>query len=650
MSKTSSVPDHCRQYALSDPLDSDYQSSCDDHTHQDICDRCEELTTVLQKIEEAISKMPAHSVSEDTTQELLFVFDQAKNNILAWKAHLLRSVNQDEARLDVLDALDESSVLLVQDWAMKFLPRKYRESQSDWFGKRGLSWHITVATRRQSPDQGFEMMTFAHVFKSCSQDSLTVQAIMSDVLGKLKEMMPTLRFVYYRQDNAGCYRSGNTILGAVKAGEACGITVRRLDFSDPQGGKGACDRKAATIKAHIKVHLNEGHDVETASQMVDAMQSSGGVPGLSVRLCDHVVSSPVLQIKLDGVSTIANVEYSDTFIRVWKAYGMGPGKKISFSKLNLPADLQTASLSTRCSAEEISAQFCAVKSRRTASNPSASEGGVQGIPCTTGSGLYPCPEEGCTKSYQRFSSLQNHLDCGKHVRSLEQESMIDKAVRGYAARLEGQFAGVPQFGDRARAGREDQSTTQKTTVSMGWALKSSQGGKTRFSDKQRDYLTSQFQIGEETGLKASPAQVSRLMMTAKDASGNRMFSSSEFLTVQQITSFFSRLASKRSLAGHLDIQAAADDEDVEAEVNEAAFQELSDCVMANILPTHPICYDSFNLCQLMSKSKLSTLAVKLLKEICDHYGIATEDITSRRKVPYIERLEGFLKQCDCCRT
>ena len=104
------------------------------------------------------------------------------------------------------------------------------------------------------------------------------------------------------------------------------------------------------------------------------------------------------------------------------------------------------------------------------------------------------------------------------------------------------------------------------------------------------------------------------------------------------------------MAGHLDIQVAADDEDVEAEVNEAAFQELSDYVMANILPTHPICYDSFNLCQLMSKSKLSTLAVKLLKEICDHYSIATEDITSRRKVPYIERLEGFLKQCDCCRT
>ena len=25
---------------------------------------------------------------------------------------------------------------------MKYLPRKYRESQTDWFGKRGIPWHI----------------------------------------------------------------------------------------------------------------------------------------------------------------------------------------------------------------------------------------------------------------------------------------------------------------------------------------------------------------------------------------------------------------------------------------------------------------------------------------------------------------------------
>ena len=157
-----------------------------------------------------------------------------------------------------------------------------------------------------------------------------------------------------------------------------------------------------------------------------------------------ITLSRVLQIKLDGVSTIANVEYSDTFMRVWKGYGMGPGKKITFSKLNLPADLQTATLSPGCSAEASSAQFCTVRSRRAASNLSAPEGEVQGIPSTSVRGLHPCPKEGCIKSYQRFSSMQNHLDCCRHVCSLEQEL----TACGFAARFEGQFTGVPQLAEK----------------------------------------------------------------------------------------------------------------------------------------------------------------------------------------------------------
>ena len=69
MAKTSTVTDHCRQYALSDPCDKDYQSACD-HTHQDKCHRCEELTAVLHEIDEGIQRMSSNNVSEDTREEL----------------------------------------------------------------------------------------------------------------------------------------------------------------------------------------------------------------------------------------------------------------------------------------------------------------------------------------------------------------------------------------------------------------------------------------------------------------------------------------------------------------------------------------------------------------------------------------------------
>lgn len=327
MSKESSVADHCRQYAFSDPKDQNFQTLCD-HQHTDRCERCEALTTALVEIQNAVARITEENMGEDAKDEVSFISDQAISSIQAWKAHLLRSLNQNQARLEIIDGLDETSVLLVEEWVMKFLPRKYRESQTDWFGKSGLSWHITVAIRKVMASQQLQMMTFANVFQSCGQDSNAVLAIMEDVIGKLKAMMPSLSTVFYRQDNAGCYRSGATIIGASNAGHVHGVTVKRLDFSDPQGGKGACDRKAATVKAHMKVYLNEGNDIENAGQMIDAMGSSGGIPGLNVSQCELIApnsSDSSTHVKFDGVSAVTNVEYGADTITTWKANGIGPG-------------------------------------------------------------------------------------------------------------------------------------------------------------------------------------------------------------------------------------------------------------------------------------------------------------------------------------
>ena len=115
---------------MSDPDDSDYQSECD-HQHDNYsCDRCSMLTNTLKCIEDAL-QLQSENLPKDMKEELTFRVRQAKTNIQAWKAHLLRYVNQDEARVDILEALDETSVFLTQDWAMKFIPRKFRESQKE---------------------------------------------------------------------------------------------------------------------------------------------------------------------------------------------------------------------------------------------------------------------------------------------------------------------------------------------------------------------------------------------------------------------------------------------------------------------------------------------------------------------------------------
>ena len=260
-------------------------------------------------------------------EELSFSVRKAKTNILAWKAHILRSINQDSSRIDILELLDESSALVVQDWAMKYLPRKYRESPIDWYGKCGIPWHISVAFRKIS-DQ-FQMLTFAHIFETCSQQSCAVLIVMVDVIKQLKTIIQGLKKVSFRQDNAGCYHCRTTIVCASMLGAELGVSIKRLDFSDPQGGKGGFDHKAASIKSHMHIYLNSGHDIETPEQMTDVIRSPGGVSSLSVTLCDSITSPSMDSYKIDGVSLLSNIEFSEEGIRVWRAYGVGTGKLMS---------------------------------------------------------------------------------------------------------------------------------------------------------------------------------------------------------------------------------------------------------------------------------------------------------------------------------
>ena len=60
-------------------------------------------------------------------EDAMYTFQEAVRAIHLWKPHQLRLLNQDAARTDCIDFLDNNSVLLIQDWAMKFLPFK------NWF-------------------------------------------------------------------------------------------------------------------------------------------------------------------------------------------------------------------------------------------------------------------------------------------------------------------------------------------------------------------------------------------------------------------------------------------------------------------------------------------------------------------------------------
>ena len=157
---------------------------------------------------------------------------------------------------------------------------------------------------------------------------------------------------------------------------------------------------------------------------------------------------------------------------------------------------------------------------------------------SSSSELFSCPEEGCVMTYQRYSSLEQHIQCGKHKRALEQETLLDRAMLKYAYELKKGGSKVEELCDEACSRKETDCQVPTLPLPMGWALKSSSTRKTRFNSTQKDYLQKKFEIGEKTGRKLDPVTVSQEMRIAKDSNGNRLFSCSDFLTGQQIQSFF----------------------------------------------------------------------------------------------------------------
>ena len=147
--------------------------------------------------------------------------------------------------------------------------------------------------------------------------------------------------------------------------------------------------------------------------------------------------------------------------------------------------------------------------------------------------LFYCPVEGCLKTFLRSSILQHHVLTGDHVIHSERENMYERAKQGYAKRLEEGF--------KANLTLETKFELYpgQNKLNQGGALKSCKS-RSRFSEKQKEFLDEIFKEGERTGVKANPDAVALTMRKARNDQNERLFRVSEVLTSQQVASYFSR--------------------------------------------------------------------------------------------------------------
>ena len=250
--------------------------------------------------------------------------------------------------------------------------------------------------------------------------------------------------------------------------------------------------------------------------------------------------------------------------------------------------------------------------------------------------LLTCPNEGCVKMYQRHSGLEKHLLFGQCKMVPERCTLLDLAKKKYHALLiEGSSEAVS-----AALGQGDIAVSA-STLPKGWALKTTKKF-TRFSDTQKKYLEEKFKLGQATGQKQDPINMARDMRFAKKMDGSKLFKRDEYLTTQQVQSYFSRMAAKcRYDQDDLSVP------DITAAEEQQQMDVARQAILQEVQLRHPIVYDNLDICSLYKEKQLKQLSIAMLRVVCNYFDIATKGFNNKRKAEYIDALSGLVLACDC---
>lgn len=175
---------------------------------------------------------------------------------------------------------------MIIDYKQKFEPVEYRESQQNYFGKRGITWHGALLIY-QDPENSYQ--TAVHYFdqiidNDSVQDFTSVACCLESALDCIERQFPFIERLTLVSDNAKCY-SGAGLLGVVVALSVIKrIKIERLVHTEAGEGKSELDAHFGCAWSWLQRYVNAGNDLLKPSQVVEGLRCHGGMPRSSAHL------------------------------------------------------------------------------------------------------------------------------------------------------------------------------------------------------------------------------------------------------------------------------------------------------------------------------------------------------------------------------
>ena len=204
----SKIASHCLSNCLSDPKNKQFFVQCEED-HEEVCENCQLVPEIVQALEGVLQTLKdSNDMPESLTfEEARFDLHDSHRKIFNLMSHLQRNqVSQTEWEA-LLHEKRPDRAFCTMDWAMKALPKKFRESTADWYAQSGWSWQLFAYQRCFPDDEGkgqVETNVHTTVLDDKSlQDSQSVLAMLRASILLYKKAHPEVKELWIRSDNAG---------------------------------------------------------------------------------------------------------------------------------------------------------------------------------------------------------------------------------------------------------------------------------------------------------------------------------------------------------------------------------------------------------------------------------------------------------------
>jgi hypothetical protein len=306
--------------------------------HKRCCTNCIEGFAIIEELRNDLKVALAAPNMGQYEKDVIGEYEQdllhAEKNLIEFRSHLARHKAENSFNNAEFESLRNRPglAIITADYKMKLLAVFFRENQKKWFGKSGTS---VLGFMIQHYEDGILMSKFIFlVMDDTVQDE--IQYLCAKTYIYQNELPEWIKEAIMRTDGAGCFTSQLSKL--VQPCMFAWTGVKEIVNTHPVagGGKSSLDQMFGVMGSNLKLASDQGMSYHDAPTVLEAMESTSGIPGSRVLHFEPDRGSAVLSAGIRGASveSVLRTELASDGVSLtaFKHSGYGTGRRLECGK------------------------------------------------------------------------------------------------------------------------------------------------------------------------------------------------------------------------------------------------------------------------------------------------------------------------------